>query len=124
MLQRLGKLTVVFLLVFSTGGHWFLLQSVAWVKMTMSFAQDNPWPVALQKTFDGRHPCRICKVVAEGKEQERKKEILQAKVKLEFLCEQKPVLISPPVLADSRFTAAEFPSTRTQSPPTPPPRGV
>ena len=63
MLPRLGKWVVVFTLVVSTGGHWFALQSVAWVTMAVNFAQTDSFDVALKKTFDGKHPCRICKTV-------------------------------------------------------------
>lgn len=52
------------------GLHWSLLQSIAWTGMLFEFAADSPVSEALERTFDGKHPCRLCKLVREGREKE------------------------------------------------------
>jgi hypothetical protein len=65
---------VIASLVLSIGGHWAVLQSLAWVGMAVSYSQQEPVADALAKTFDGKHPCRLCKLVREGKTSESKQE--------------------------------------------------
>jgi len=69
--RRLLHLSVAAMLVLAVGGHWVLLQSVAWVRMTVSFSQAAPLDKALRMTFDGEHPCALCKAVKQGKQSER-----------------------------------------------------
>src|SRR5678816_4495576 len=84
MFSRPAKWLVVFALVLTTGGHWFALQSIGWVSMVVSFAQTDSLDVAIKKTFDGKHPCRICKSVAAGRESEQKQPVLKMETKLDF----------------------------------------
>ena len=63
MFKRLSKWLVVVLFVLATGGHWALLQSVAWVTMAARYSQDSVLAEVLEKTFDGHHPCELCKLV-------------------------------------------------------------
>lgn len=50
-------------LALSLGLHWALLQSVAWTGMFIRFSRQFNVVEALQKTFDGHHPCSLCKFV-------------------------------------------------------------
>ena len=123
--RRLIQLFVVLSLVTAIGGHWFVLQSVAWVSMTMDFAQTESLGVALSKTFDGQHPCNLCKVVRAGKQAEQKQPLLKVETKLDLLLARNPVLAVAPsrvnwLLPD--FSASA--SLRTHSPPVPPPRAA
>jgi hypothetical protein len=65
------------------GGHWLALQSMAWVGMAISYSQGSSVTIALQKTFDGEHPCALCKVVKKGRSEEQKKESAKIVVKIE-----------------------------------------
>jgi hypothetical protein len=53
------------------GGHWMVLQSVAWTRMLIVNSRSDTLPVALSKTFDGKHPCKMCHEIREGREAER-----------------------------------------------------
>jgi hypothetical protein len=89
-------LLLVVALTVSVGGHWAVLQGVAWVTMAAQFAQTDPWRVVLQKTFDGQHPCELCKAVQKGKASEKQKEAQPTKVKLELgLAKSQPALVAP-----------------------------
>ena len=76
---------MVLALVMMIGGHWVLLQSAAWVGMAIQFSRTESVSVALEKTFDGKHPCPLCKIVKAGKASEKKQELLKFETKFEFL---------------------------------------
>jgi len=55
------------------GGHWAILQTVAWTGMLWNYTQDSgSIVVGAKKTFSGEYPCDMCRKVAEGKKQEEK----------------------------------------------------
>ncbi|ODU23822.1 MAG: hypothetical protein ABS95_03025 [Verrucomicrobia bacterium SCN 57-15] len=123
VLVRLSKWLVVLTLTLSLGVHWAFLQSVAWVGMVVSYSQDATIGEALAKTFDGKHPCKLCKAVQEGKQSEKKQDALKVEGKKEFCFDSKISIPCPP----SAFTLLSAPSdsalSRTEPPPVPPPRG-
>jgi hypothetical protein len=124
VLKRLSKLVMVASLVCLVGGHWALLQSVAWVGMAVKFSQSEPVAVALKKTFDGAHPCALCKVVTEGKKSEEKRETQEPVTKLEFVSSLEFSLPTPP---EQPLDLTAFLATitfRSQAPPSPPPRAA
>jgi len=84
MFHRLSKLAVVAALACSIGLHWELLQSAAWFGMVVHYSQKAPFAVALLKTFDGKHPCALCKVVTKGRSAEKQGERPAASKKFEF----------------------------------------
>lgn len=124
MFIRLGKTFVAMALATTLGTHWALLQSVAWVGMIVSYSERAPLKEALVQTFDGKHPCCLCKAIAAGKKSEQKSEFTLQIQKLEFPpIEESFVLIVP-----SQFQllplANTFAVSLLQEPPTPPPRKV
>jgi hypothetical protein len=74
MFVRSAKWLVVAALVLTLGGHWAVLQVVAWTGMAVSYSQSDSLSGALSKTFDGKHPCKLCKLVSAGKKAEQKSE--------------------------------------------------
>jgi hypothetical protein len=84
MFSRLPKLALVAALACSLGLHWGLLQSVAWVSMVVSYSQEAPLKEAVVMTFDGKHPCSLCKQIAQGKRSEKKSELPPTGKKFEF----------------------------------------
>jgi hypothetical protein len=68
------------------GGHWAVLQTGAWMGMIVSYAKDGDYSGAITKTFDGKHPCALCRVVQDGRRQEEKKApALQLELKKDFI---------------------------------------
>ena len=53
------------------GGHWLALQGVAWISMFVDHSREETLAAAVSKTFDGRHPCPLCKAVTTGQSEER-----------------------------------------------------
>ena len=118
------KIAAVLVLVLSLGLHWPFLQSFAWSTMLVDNLTTSSFSVAVQRTFDGKHPCALCKAIAEGKKSEKKSDSLVSLKKFEGLNEPVGVVILP---------AASFPTVDAQdapfetllrTPPTPPPRAA
>ncbi|MBX7207016.1 MAG: hypothetical protein K1X78_01785 [Verrucomicrobiaceae bacterium] len=113
-------------LVLSLGLHWTLVQSAAWVSMVVTYSKDATIGEALEKTFDGAHPCPLCKMVDAGARSDRDnkskqskagaiKKIEMALVVVETLVLPKPAVPECPVTADRAVK-------RSEVPPVPPPR--
>ena len=68
---RLSQLVLVVTLCATMGLHWVALQTVAWTQMLVSYSQQESFPDAVKKTFDGQHPCDLCKVVQAGQNEEK-----------------------------------------------------
>jgi len=123
VVRRLLQCLVVVSLIVAIGGHWAFVQSVAWVGMTLSYSKTDSLLVALQKTLSGQHPCKLCKIVDEGKKEEQKHGTFKVE-HLEFLQLVTTLAVYPLVVHDqascdpSEFTAL------SASPPKPPPRAA
>ena len=120
---RFGKFVVIAALVATTGAHWILLQSVAWTTMLADNLHSVSLQEALVKTFDGRHPCCLCKAIAAGKRSEKKKEFTSQMQKLEFPPAKENFALIAPLRFQLVPQANTFAESLTQRPPTPPPRG-
>lgn len=122
MFVRSGKFLVVFALVLSTGLHWAALQTVAWGTMLAANLTTSSFADAVSDTFDGEHPCCLCKAIKSGKESEKKSEAVAPVLKMEFpLIAERFLLIAP--RAFQPFVAKKFSAdTFTSKPPVPPPR--
>jgi hypothetical protein len=84
VLVRIGKFFVVASLVAMLGAHWALLQTVAWTTMLADNLHTGSFHDAVTKTFDGNHPCPLCKAIAAGKKSEQKTTFSFQSQKLEF----------------------------------------
>jgi hypothetical protein len=71
------------------GGHWAVLQTTAWVGMVIQYSQHDGIASGLAQTFDGAHPCSMCRAIKAASNQEQKKApLLQAELKKDFLAEE------------------------------------
>ncbi len=115
---------VVLALVLVTGGHWALLQSVAWTGMAVSYSRQTSLTKALKMTFDGKHPCPLCKIVKAGKAAEKKRDL----VKVDFKFEAAPFLGSrwlvPPQPIRHFLPESECAAGSVHAPLVPPPRAA
>jgi hypothetical protein len=105
------------------GAHWALLQTIAWTTMLADNLHSDLFCDAVAKTFDGRHPCCLCKVIVAGKQSEKKSEFSFQQQKLEFPpVKENFALIAPAqfqLLPLENFSGKSF----TQKPLLQPPRG-
>ncbi len=123
-MTRVAKWLVVAALALTLGLHWAVLQSAAWVGMAVKFSQDSSFGVALGKTFDGQHPCQLCKFVENGKKSAPKDEFSKVSLKLDGLCAPAAWTLTSPQISTDASPAPLFLTARFLAPPVPPPRAV
>ena len=127
--RKLGLVCAALAFFSIAGGHWAVLQSVAWAEMLHGYSQRGGGiAAAVEQIFDGRHPCELCQEIQAAKAKERKESPAapgqqdEAKVK---------ALLADSVLPPFARTTEEvsFPRAvsacgpgRSEQPPTPPPR--
>ena len=120
--RKLGQVLLITALIVSLGGHWAVLQSLAWANMLADNLREGCVSKAFEKTFDGEHPCCLCKAINEGKRSEKKSELPAPLKKFEFTSERSVVVFAPPqdfcLLPEGRFSLCSF----STEPPSPPPR--
>lgn len=124
---RLARLTLLIALMLSIGGHWALIQSAAWAGMIVKYSRDASLSVAIAKTFDGRHPCALCKLVdgAEKTPAPAKPATPGKDLQLKIDCLVETEVNAPVVFASSSRSSEEESSqafARAERPQTPPPR--
>ncbi len=122
---RAIKTTAVLLLVLTLGLHWTLLQTIAWTGMIVNYSRDGSFSEAVSKTFDGRHPCCLCKAIKQGRAEEKQQQQKQetkpdGKIKL-ALPEAEFVLLS--TACESNLPSVDqWATARSYEPPKPRPR--
>ena len=121
---RLAKIVVIVTLVATTGAHWALLQSVAWTTMLAENLGCGSVGEAVSLTFDGKHPCPLCKAIAAGKKSEKKKDSTLQLQKFEFPPASGNAALPAPRQFEAPLPSVAFPKVHIQSPPVPPPRGL
>ena len=113
-------------LVLSLGLHWAVLQSAAWVGMVVVYSQDASLGDALEKTFDGEHPCPLCKMVESGTttddQESRKAEGTKLKKLDLMLAVVEPLVVPASPDVPDYLPPAMRSASREDSPPLPPPR--
>jgi hypothetical protein len=95
----------------------------AWAGMAVSYSQQSGLIAGLSQTFDGEHPCPVCKAIEFGEKREGKKApLLTAELKKDYLaswshfqiCREWSEVVYPAFSEQLRGVATE--------PPVPPPR--
>lgn len=122
--HKFAQTAVAFLLILTVGGHWFFLQSVAWVGMFTKFSRTSTVSQALVKTFNGKNPCKLCLVVEEGKRAENKHDSIKVETKLDLFFLDRHAHWQPPLLERFQPFLPQFTPAlaRFEQPPTPPPQ--
>jgi hypothetical protein len=124
MPKAIGRLATIVALCLSLGFHWLALQSVAWTTMLFENVRHTSLTEAVAQTFDGRHPCNLCRAVSAGKKSEKKSEVLPTIAKLDLICTTRTWSCLP------RSVRYQFPAVfyflpeLSHAPPAPPPRSL
>ena len=123
MQSKLCRTAVVFTLVLVIASHWFVWQSVAWVGMVIKYAQDSSLVTALEMTFDGQHPCQLCKFVTEGKKSSGAgdEERNLSTTKFDMISWGQPMPLATDVVYPLTFLSPSLTGVFPPPPPTPPP---
>jgi hypothetical protein len=122
VIATIGRAAIVVALCLSIGAHWAALQSVAWATMIVEYAQQEPLAKAIAQTFDGNHPCDLCKHISNGKHSEKKQEAQLAPLKQDLICTRRVIVLIPPSTFCSFVGVKMAASVDAAPPPVPPPR--
>jgi hypothetical protein len=73
MMARRLTILLCSLAVFQVlGGPLAALQTIAWVRMAVTYSQDAGVGAGIVKAFDGQHMCPLCEAIAKKREGEQK----------------------------------------------------
>ena len=122
VVARLKKFLVVIVLVLTTGLHWAALQTVAWTTMLANNLRTQSVSEAISKTFDGEHPCPLCKAIATGKKSEKQSESVSPTLKMEFPPSAEKLNLFPPSQFEFFPLQNHFATLFSSPPLLPPPR--
>ena len=122
MTRGLGRAVTIIALCLSLGFHWLALQSVAWTTMLVTNARHVSLSEAVAETFDGKHPCHLCRVVAAGNKTEKKSQVVPAVAKLDLICTTRRWSCLPPFAPYVYSSLTVAFGQRVERPPLPPPR--
>jgi hypothetical protein len=124
VLTRTAKFILVLALACSIGLHWVFFQSLAWTSMLADNLRHDSLTQAVAHTFDGLHPCGLCKAIADGKKSEKKSEYAPFFKTLEFPPAAEDFVLTVPARFAPPSCAELFAESLSKTPPTPPPRPV
>lgn len=103
-LRFLAVFSIVLALFSLAGGHWALLQSVAWANMIHDYSAQGSLQTALAKTFSGKYPCSLCKKITEEKQKESKSDaIVNDFQKIKTSCWSNSIDILTPSFKDGNY---------------------
>ena len=115
--RKLGHVLMIIAVLTATGTHWLAFQSVAWTTMLAENLQTSSLQRAIQQTFDGKHPCCLCKEIAKDKQSEKKSDAQVEFKKLDFSHNRFEFVFSAPAhfyevraVNDAAISLAEPPS--------------
>jgi len=114
------------LLVLVLGLHWALLQTAAWTRMLVDFSASMPLREAFSRTFDGRHPCRICLAIQKARQAEERSAptIRESRLRWEFDLPVTPSIHLLTPVADLSVPTFGGYAGRVVAPPKPRPRFI
>jgi hypothetical protein len=124
---RLARTLLLLAMLLSVGLQWVVVQSAGWASMMVTYSHEYGYFSALEMTFDGAHPCALCKVAekaaqdedADGKPSDEQK----LKLKKLELAQDLPVLLPPPTAQNVSYANfAQRAVTLTLELDDPPPR--
>jgi len=104
--RAMASVMIGLALFLTTGGHLAILQGVAWTNMVRDFAKTESIGTALEKTFDGQHPCTLCKKITESGSGKKDDALASAKSKLGEYLPQSHRLLAPPCPKPFHFPTA------------------
>jgi hypothetical protein len=120
--RKFGNVLMILAVLSATGTHWLALQSVAWTTMLAENLQTTSWQKAVTCTFDGKHPCCLCKEIAKDKQSEKKSDAQLELKKLEYSYTSFKFVFCPPSEFYEVRALDDAPASLTRAPSVPPPK--
>jgi hypothetical protein len=119
---RFQRAAIVSALCLCLGMPWATLQSVAWATMLLKNSRQFSLTEAVSRTFDGEHPCELCKHIARAQHEPVKKAATASVIRADLFPP------SPTASFTRDFTLLQYRDlsplavSRAEAPPSPPPR--
>jgi hypothetical protein len=125
MRSRFGIFFGTLALLQILGGLWALLQATAWIGMIVQYSERDGLTTGLAQTFDGEHPCSICRAIQDGKKQEEKKTpLLQVELKKDYLASEDRFQVHQVWVEVKYWRSTQQLDGVASEPAVPPPRSV
>ena len=123
-MARIVRDTAAVLLVLAfTGGHWMILQTAAWAKMIVDYSRAAPLKTAIEQTFDGEHPCSMCKAIRQARQPAKDHELQPLPERdLSLFVEARPSGLIFLPYSGMKGTPAFLRVSHEDPPPIPPPK--
>jgi len=122
-MSRWNQIIAVTLVCASLGFHWLALQSAAWATMLVERSASTSFEEAFQSTFDGHHPCRLCKAVSQGAAEEQPQRGIRCSLQVDpAVAHSQEIRIIPPVVEPLNRVGIQWSSSQSLVPDVPPPR--
>jgi hypothetical protein len=118
--HRIVTTVMALALFLSAGGHWAMLQGVAWATMIRDYSRTGSLTKAVEKTFDGKHLCPLCRKIAAQRTHEEKAPVtVKAEKKAEAFVAVSSEIVPLPVVRS--FTYPPHPFLNAPEHPSAPP---
>jgi hypothetical protein len=122
VIRWIARAVTIFALCCAIGLQWLALQSVAWTAMIVDYSKQTSLCRAIAQTFDGAHPCSLCRIVNKGKTAEKKSDLQLLTPKIDMICTKRAITLSG-LSVHFDYPVSDFSLSRIgYSPPVPPPR--
>lgn len=119
--RRVISVAVCLLALFAaSGGHWTVLQTIAWTRMLIEYSRDATLVEAARETFSGERPCAMCKKIREGRQHEENRSPLPQWERLPEFTPGWESVSAPLPPASTRHLTAFVPNLFTDFTATPP----
>lgn len=111
-----------------TVGPLGLLQVVAWTGMALDYSARYGLADGLQRTFDGKHPCKLCTKISQVRQERPEGQATVTLPPVKFVCVAAASLSAPEPFLSRGTQKFHQPAPcrvlRTEAPPSPPPRAL
>jgi hypothetical protein len=125
LLQLTASTSCLLAIFISVGGHWAVLQSIAYTRMMVEFTLKDSLGSAVKKTFDDRYACSLCPKIRDGYNKQRKVPgTTSAERSPEFLSQPGESIFFSPMLAGDIAWVSPRHVDFSNAPPKPPPRAA
>lgn len=124
-MRRVSFILVVVSLLVSASVHLPVLQVVAWSGMIVSYSRTAGLAEAIEMTFDGNHPCPLCKEIRKQQAAPDHELAAPSVPDRQILISEAPAAWSPLLVAICAAAVDRFDrSVAPHRPPVPPPRAI
>ncbi len=125
-LRRWGAILSLIAVSGTLGGHWLALQMVAWGQMLVAYSAQSDIAIAIQDTFSGKKPCKMCHRISREQQKENRSPSYLSSLSFDvFVAPDSDGLRLEPIPCLSRVIPRTVRAISwTSPPPTPPPRAV